>query len=264
MPHPKIKLAQIKGRWGRIRRRILWPHLGPDEMPELKFLTPAAARDFVAAIQSGAIGDRPPDEANVHDPPFITGLTAQRYLELCAICIRAISEEEARDRAKARDVYRRWSDGRHGGLLDLPPRNARAFREWLVGNQYAGSHPFEFVRDRHELIVNHRGGRQCWLWLLHRRRVVSFAGILMANALHMAGAPVYVEAAEQHAVYAVGDDYVGVADDHVWNEGSPVWPKDAGILTRAESFLVSQLAPFPGLLDQVEWFPTTKVAVEKQ
>lgn len=43
------------------------------------------------------------------------------------------------------DKYRRYADRRHGGMLDLPAENAKAFDEWYSGTERQGSHPWEIV-----------------------------------------------------------------------------------------------------------------------
>ncbi len=260
---PKIK--EVKGRWGRIRRRALWPHLGKEEMTELKYLTPDVARAFIEAVESGAISSSQPNQLNDNDPLFIRGLTAREYLNYCAICIRAFAAQE--DRRSSAEIYRGWADGRHGGLLDLPPSSARAFSAWLTGSEHLGSHPFEFFRDRMCLYVNSREidakGRVVWLRLSSRKQFVTAYLVVASVALHSAGVPIYVDDAQNHAVFAVGDDYVGIVEDRIWEIGSPQWPVDAGILnTFSASFSLSDLTQFPTVMRQIEWFPGTKVTVK--
>jgi hypothetical protein len=265
MLYSQPKTKEVKGRWGRIRRRTLWPHLGKEEMTELKYLTPDVALAFVEAVGSGAISSRQPNQLNDKDPLFIRGLAAKQYLSYCAICIRAFAAHE--DRRSNVEIYRGWADGRHGGLLDLPPSSARAFSAWLIGSEHHGSHPFEFFRDRMCLYVNPRvigaKGRVVWLRLMNRKRFVSPDLVVASVALHLAGVPIYVDDAHNHAIFAVGDDYVGIVEDRIWEIGSPQWPVDAGILnTLSDSFLLSDLRQFPTVMRQIEWFPGTKVTVK--
>jgi hypothetical protein len=262
MNYPQRTTTWVKGRWGRIRRRTLWSRLGPEEMTELNRLTPDVARAYTAAVESDLISSRQPDQPNDKDPLFIRSLTAERYLRYCALCICAIWPPE--NRPSAREIYCGWADGRHGGLLDLSPNSARAFRGWLTGSERIGSHPFEFVRDQIMLLVRQRYiGPQVWLSLRNRKGHVSPDLVVAALALRSAGVPVCVEDARVHAVFAAGNDFVGVADACVWNIGIPKWPTDAGILnTSCQAFSVSELEKFPDVLDQIEWFPGKTVLVE--
>jgi len=117
------------------------------------------------------------------------------------------------------------------------------------------------------LYVNSREidakGRVVWLRLSSRKQFVTAYLVVASVALHSAGVPIYVDDAQNHAVFAVGDDYVGIVEDRIWEIGSPQWPVDAGILnTFSASFSLSDLTQFPTVMRQIEWFPGTKVTVK--
>lgn len=66
-----------------------------------------------------------------------------------------------------RDQYRALADGRHGGLLDLPPHDLEAFSLWYSSDARAGQHPFEILAgdQAHGILlrVDPVGdGRQGW------------------------------------------------------------------------------------------------------
>ena len=44
-----------------------------------------------------------------------------------------------------REKHSSKADGRHGGLLDLPVQDARAFRDWYESHAWSGTHPWEIV-----------------------------------------------------------------------------------------------------------------------
>jgi len=224
-------------------------------MPELRILSPKARAAFISAVSRGEIFERIPRTPD--DPLIFATLTAAEYLRYCGICYRTTVSASHRH-LSARELYRSCSDGRHGGLLDLPPRGVRAFHDWFFGNRYAGSHPFEIWRDAIHFFVEpilFPASEAFWLRLSCRLsgRIDPYL-IRMALALHGAGVPFSFQDCQNYATFACGDDWVGVADDSVWDAGEPVWPKGVAMLPACcDSLQVSQLTPYPAALKRVEW-----------
>ena len=88
-------------------------------------------------------------EKHILQQQIITGISLEDYLNTAAICYhvaygiktRALTPEQ---------MYRKWADGRHGGMLDIRDRKSKtAFNEWYHGGRSAG-HPFEIVFSWHE------------------------------------------------------------------------------------------------------------------
>lgn len=244
----------LKGdlRWGRIRRRVLWPVIGADGLTELKILTPSVRKAFLDRVTCGVI--RPVDVASRTFTARIPWMSAADYLRLCRICYDSAFPDHRASNPEA--SYRTFADGRHGGLLDLRRSSRRAFAEWFSAGRFTGSHPFEIVRDSITLTVHSADNGCYWMRLSCRRRdEISPHVILMAVGLSRAGVPFGLQNIDEHALFANGDDWIGVADDAVWERGSPVWPPDSGILNAPQnSFLVSELAAHPAALRQVRWF----------
>ncbi len=239
-------------RWGRIRRRILWPILGSDELTELRILSPSLRKAFLDRVSCGAI--RPANVAASTFTAQIARLSAGDFLHYSRICYAAAYQVSEKKEPAA--LYRAFADGRHGGLLFLKPDDRRAFAQWFASGAFAGSHPFEIVRDSITLSVHSGNLGGYWLRLSCRRRdFVSPHLILMAVGLSRACVPFGLENLAEHVLFAKGDDWIGIADDAVWNRGSPVWPPDSGILKTAQnSLLVSELAAHREALRQVRWF----------
>ena len=265
MKNDSRKIVTVKGRYGRIQRRHLWPLLGPDEMPELRILTPEVRAEFSTAVGTGRIFDRIPIVP--YDPLVIRSLTADRYFGFLSICYKAMNVGKSVRRVSIRESYRRCSDGRHGGLLEISPRSARAFCDWYFSTQWLGSHPFEFLRDSLCLFVQTQSydAESPEFWL--RLRTVTPERtdptlILIALALAKAGVPFMMPRCADYAAFARGEDWVGVADYAVWEAGSPVWPEDSGMLrTSVNTVVTSDLACYPGALDLVEWFSSNAVLI---
>lgn len=111
-------------RTGKLTRRLTW-RKGEEPVPAERI---AAAR---AAARSAA----------AHTP--LPMLSTSEYLRVAEIAYDAAFPEE---RALPRDEkHRRHADKRHGGMLDLPPDDADAFKEWFTSYRWEGAHPFEIV-----------------------------------------------------------------------------------------------------------------------
>jgi len=70
-------------------------------------------------------------------------LTSGKYLEIVGRAYDAVYPD-MRNLA-AREKYSLKADNRHGGLLDLPDQDARAFRDWYMSRTWSGTHPWEIV-----------------------------------------------------------------------------------------------------------------------
>ena len=264
MKGSKKAKRRVTGRYGVIRRRDLWSLAGPEEMPELRVLSPTVREAFCRAMAAGQIIERR-FVYSADDPLLIQGLSAGRYLQICKMCYLAATSQPLGRRSAAR-LYLGFADGRHGGLTDLPTRSAQAFREWFVSNRWQGCHPWEIWREHVFLSVHQSYLRQIpmsfWLMLrsLHGGVLPTIAA--MAVALRKAAIPFAMPDSQLYAKFVAGDDFLGVAEDRVWEFGSPIWPKGAGILTTLNSEkVVSELESIPGAIGRVRWFPGRQVPV---
>ncbi len=79
----------------------------------------------------------------------IAGISLNEYLDTAALCYLAAYGRKTENLSPL-EMYKKWGDGRHGGMLDIKARNSRkAFINWLQSSQWAGSHPFEIVFSWH-------------------------------------------------------------------------------------------------------------------
>ena len=115
----------IGSRTGTIERRLAW------RRGARALISERTARRLRRALAAG--GEAPP----------LRSLSARRYLEVAGIGYDA-SFPDLRGLAP-RDQHARRADTRHGGMLDLPPRDADAFREWFESGRWSGAHPFEIA-----------------------------------------------------------------------------------------------------------------------
>ena len=78
------------------------------------------------------------------------GCSLNEYLNTAAICYRAAYPSKTKEKTLL-DMYNRFADGRHGGMLDIKNKNSKkGFMQWYNGCRWIGAHPFEIVFSWHE------------------------------------------------------------------------------------------------------------------
>ncbi len=77
-------------------------------------------------------------------------ISLQNYLETAAICYQTIYGKET-EGMTPRQMYQRWADGRHMGMLSLPRQSGREFQEWHHDDTNKGGHPFEIIFNKMHL-----------------------------------------------------------------------------------------------------------------
>ncbi len=78
-------------------------------------------------------------------------MSAADYFQYCRIAYLAgkRKDETIDTSLSGRDMYARYADGRHEGLLDIDPDSAQEFADWIDGvhpQKNAGGHPWEIKR----------------------------------------------------------------------------------------------------------------------
>jgi hypothetical protein len=81
----------------------------------------------------------------------VSSMTACDYFKYCRIAYVAgkRKEETVDDSLSGREMYRRYADGRHEGLLDIDPSSEKEFADWIDGmhpKRESGGHPWEIKR----------------------------------------------------------------------------------------------------------------------
>lgn len=81
----------------------------------------------------------------------VSSMIAADYFRYCRIAyIAAKRKGEAVDESlSGRDMYHRYADGRHEGLLDIDPASKQEFADWIDGlhpKRAVGGHPWEIKR----------------------------------------------------------------------------------------------------------------------
>jgi len=81
----------------------------------------------------------------------VSSMTAAEYFRYCRIAYMAGRRKEDRidDSLSGREMYERYADGRHEGLLDIDPSSEQEFADWIDGKhprRGGGGHPWEIKR----------------------------------------------------------------------------------------------------------------------
>ena len=88
---------------------------------------------------------------NKADNTEIQTMTAADYFRYCRIAYIAgkRDDEHVDDNMSGREMYARFADGRHEGLLEMDPGSAEEFADWIDGKhpkRTIGGHPWEIKR----------------------------------------------------------------------------------------------------------------------
>ncbi|MCD4762451.1 MAG: hypothetical protein K8R28_00345, partial [Desulfobacterales bacterium] len=81
----------------------------------------------------------------------VSSMTAADYFQYCKIAYIAgkRKEETVDESLSGREMYSRYADGRHEGLLDIDPASEQEFADWIDGEhpkRRGGGHPWEIKR----------------------------------------------------------------------------------------------------------------------
>jgi hypothetical protein len=95
--------------------------------------------------------------------PRLKKLTVADYLTTAAIAYDAAFESAAS--LSPLEKYKSLADGRHGGMLDLSPNNAKAFAQWFQSRSWSGTHPWEIVYGNpHGIMLSPRFDEKLSSW----------------------------------------------------------------------------------------------------
>jgi hypothetical protein len=182
----------LRCRTGRIRRGWTWP---------ARARKPLSARELQRldlALRAGAAARAWPK------------LTVARYLEVAAWGYDAAFPDLAA--LTPREKHRRKADTRHGGMLDLPPRDQRAFARWFASRRWLGTHPWEIVfACPHGILLSPSRRHGGWRFLLSVDTLGLYvAAARMATAFGERGVPFELLRADEVAAALRGEDLVEV------------------------------------------------------
>lgn len=153
-------------------------------------------------------------EEHVSRQPPIAQASLEDYLDTAATCYRPVYGRKAAEMTPEQ-MYRRWADGRHGGMLDIADRkSAKAFSEWQHGGRGFGSHPFEIVFSwfGHGIHLYPPSQDEPCYKLYVTDYALADAFIAMLEALMKNGVPVKAPELKEVLEYLAGESYFTVND----------------------------------------------------
>lgn len=235
-------------RVGKVLRSDLWRLVPGDDHFVRDEVTPKERARFVKLAPSLEKAER------------LAGLTLNDYLRFCSICYEAAGYSDL-DGLSPREQYLQRADGRHDGLLDLPPDSPEALAKWLRGG-YAGGHPWEIARGgnrTHISLYLVPEGEECYLSLAGSSRGRAAETIKMALALSAHGVPFELRDWDHLARMAEGSDWVGVVPTRYLGAGAySFFPEEPEV---RDLIAYSEVEEFPQLAAAVRWRPADRLAL---
>lgn len=124
-----------KYRWGLVPRKAVNIHVHDIMRPDLD-LGSRSTDKIVRWI-----------EKNQHNKFKIDKpMTLNIYLKYCKVAYMANAKKLGITENKSgMELYKRYADNRHEGLLDIDPNSSEAFNKWYSGSRFGG-HPWEIYR----------------------------------------------------------------------------------------------------------------------
>ncbi len=108
-------------------------------------------RKFIRRVEEGVFFDESRCKVDT--------LSAADYFEYCRIAYIAgkRKDESLDERLTGREMYERYADGRHEGLLDIDEDSLEEFADWIDGThpkRIGGGHPWEIKRGGNTTHIN--------------------------------------------------------------------------------------------------------------
>ena len=149
---------------------------------------------------------------------YLKEMTVNKFLDLCALGYKE-NKFEGTDTLSPREQYIKYSDGRHGGLLDLDEDSPSAFRDWHK-NYIGHEHYYEVCKGHHvHLDVNYKENKGYYLVLSGCDIGNSNEVIKFYNALRPLGIAIYLSRKEVLSGRLFGNDRVGILPRQILHYG---------------------------------------------
>ncbi|MFM8453564.1 MAG: hypothetical protein ACKOAD_01015 [Gammaproteobacteria bacterium] len=150
------------------------------------------------------------------------GLTANKYFEYCKIAYIAAESKNERinESLSGKELYERYADGRHEGLLEIDLDSQEEFAAWIDGRhpkKQTGGHPWEIKRGGNtthiDLYVSRPryGSQEGFNITVSARAITRLAeAISMFLAIHDAGLPIQISDPKAISRRLQAQDNIGI------------------------------------------------------
>lgn len=171
-------------------------------------------KEFVRLVEDGCF--------NKAEFTEIATMTAADYFNYCRIAYLAgkRDDEDVDVSLSGREMYARYADGRHEGLLDIDPESADEFASWIDGKhpqRTVGGHPWEIKRGGNTTHIDLTVSRpspyrkEGFKVELRAESTSRLAEMLrMALSLHNAGLPFSIAEPEAVRNRLLAEDNIGI------------------------------------------------------
>ena len=194
-------------------------------------------------------------------------LTAGNYFDYCRIAYLANPQKfkgEMDETMSGVEMYKKWADGRDGGLSKLPLDNPEALRAWYDDKGRMGDHHWEIYRGGNSTHIDLAITRDRDAWKII---IIAFSSTRLAEAcrialaLHKANLPFELEHAESYQKRLRAEDHIGVLPEDAsirygWHE----FPKEFDVadcihFSWFKDEKNQSLLPMAQIKSLVTWFP---------
>jgi hypothetical protein len=162
---------------------------------------------------------------NKADNTEIQTMTAADYFRYCRIAYIASKrdDEHVDENMSGKEMYARFADGRHEGLLEIDPDSAEEFAGWIDGNHLKrtiGGHPWEIKRGGNtthiDLSVSRPHYRKEGFMVELRAEATGRLAetVRMFMAIHEAGLPISITHPEVVRKRLLAQDNIGIVPSY--------------------------------------------------
>ena len=153
-------------------------------------------------------------------------MTANDFFEYCHIAYIAGQRkgEKPDTTLSGRDMYQKYADGRHEGLLDIDPESHQEFADWIDGKhpkKSSGGHPWEIRRGGNTTHIDlsvyrhpYRPEKGFTAELRGESLTRLTETVRMFLALHRAGKPVTIADPDGIRMRILAQDNIGIVPEY--------------------------------------------------
>lgn len=200
-------------RYGTIPKGVIWKFL-PDWYRVDNDLGKKKTARFARYVQAGGFRS---DYTGHHRK-----MNLAVYMKYCRIAytanLRRFKGAIEKDMSGL-EMYKKLADGRHAGLIELPPESSDAFDHWYNSDR-GGGHPWEVYRGGNttHIDLGVRKKTEGWsVFLIGSSTSRMAETIRIALALEKEGLPVEIHDAEELRLRLLGMDNVGIIPKFIMN-----------------------------------------------
>lgn len=201
-----LKNLPLDMRYGVLPKAIIWKYYPDFYRADIDLGKIKTAR-FVSYVQAGKFRS---DYAGHHRE-----MSLDIFMKYCKVAYTANFRRfkgSIKEEMPGLEMYKRIADGRHEGLVELPPESADAFKKWYHSDR-GGGHPWEVYRGGNTThidlgVIEKADGWSIFLSGSSTSRMAET--IRIALALVANGLPVEVHDAEELRSRLLGLDNMGI------------------------------------------------------